>query len=99
MVNGPDAIYVERARPGGAARRPFAADEQLLQTIDRIVSAVNRRVDESNPMVDARLPVRRARQRHHPAAVADRPALTIRRFPRAYALHELSASAPSTSTC
>ncbi|MBB1247333.1 Flp pilus assembly complex ATPase component TadA, partial [Streptomyces durbertensis] len=56
MVNGPDHIYVERA--GRVERLPlrFASAEQLMQTIERIVSTVNRRVDESNPMVDARLP-------------------------------------------
>ena len=56
MVNGPDPIFVERA--GRVEQLPlrFASHEQLMQTIERIVSTVNRRVDESNPMVDARLP-------------------------------------------
>ena len=51
----------------------FACDEQLMQTIERIVSTVNRRVDESNPMVDARLPTGERVNVDHPAAVADRP--------------------------
>ena len=56
MVNGPDQIFVERG--GRVEQLPlrFASHEQLMQTIERIVSTVNRRVDESNPMVDARLP-------------------------------------------
>src|SRR5262245_17123441 len=44
MVNGPDDIYVER---GGRLQRidtTFANEDQLLQTIDRIVAQVNRRV-------------------------------------------------------
>ncbi len=56
MVNGPDSIFVERA--GRVEQLPlrFASHDQLMQTIERIVSTVNRRVDESNPMVDAQLP-------------------------------------------
>ncbi len=56
MVNGPDSIFVERAGRVEQLPMRFASDEQLMQTIERIVSTVNRRVDESNPMVDARLP-------------------------------------------
>lgn len=56
MINGHDTIYVERAGKLERWPAPFSSDEQLMQTIDRIVSTVNRRVDESSPMVDARLP-------------------------------------------
>src|SRR5699024_12161109 len=56
MINGHDTIYVERAGQVERWPAPFSSEEQLLQTIDRIVSTVNRRVDESRPMVDARLP-------------------------------------------
>ncbi|MGW2314273.1 hypothetical protein, partial [Actinomadura luteofluorescens] len=38
----------------------FTDEEQLYQTIDRIVAQVNRRVDESSPMVDARRDARAA---------------------------------------
>ena len=59
MINGHETVYVERF--GRVERIPsgFTSEDQLLQTIDRIVSTVNRRVDESSPMVDARLPRRR----------------------------------------
>ena len=55
MVNGVHDLFVERA--GKLERIPsaFTSEEELYQTIDRIVSTVNRRVDESSPMVDARL--------------------------------------------
>ena len=72
MVNGPGDVWVERDGRIEPADVRFTSEAQLYQTIDRIVSQVNRRVDESSPMVDARLPDRRARQRDHPAAVADR---------------------------
>ncbi|MEV6106017.1 CpaF family protein [Streptomyces sp. NPDC051940] len=89
MVNGADHIYVERA--GRVERLPlrFASDEQLMQTIERIVSTVNRRVDESNPMVDARLPSGERVNVIIPPLSLTGPTLTIRRFPRSYQLHEL----------
>ncbi|MEV3861123.1 CpaF family protein [Streptomyces sp. NPDC050095] len=89
MVNGPDAIFVERA--GRVEQLPlrFASAEQLMQTIERIVSTVNRRVDESNPMVDARLPTGERVNVIIPPLALTGATLTIRRFPRAYSLTEL----------
>jgi pilus assembly protein CpaF len=91
MVNGPDQVFVERA--GRVERVPvrFASEEQLTQTIERIVSTVNRRVDESNPMVDARLPSGERVNVIVPPLSLTGPTLTIRRFPRAYELRELIA--------
>jgi pilus assembly protein CpaF len=89
MVNGPDSIFVERA--GRVEHLPlrFASADQLMQTIERIVSTVNRRVDESNPMVDARLPTGERVNVIIPPLALTGPTLTIRRFPRAYTLPEL----------
>ncbi|MFJ3822578.1 CpaF family protein [Streptomyces nodosus] len=89
MVNGPDSIFVERA--GRVEQLPlrFASAEQLMQTIERIVSTVNRRIDESNPMVDARLPTGERVNVVIPPLALTGPTLTIRRFPRAYTLPEL----------
>lgn len=89
MVNGHDRIYVERS--GRVEQLPlrFASAEQLMQTIERIVSTVNRRVDESNPMVDARLPTGERVNVIIPPLALTGPTLTIRRFPRSYALAEL----------
>ncbi|MFG2294905.1 CpaF family protein [Streptomyces sp. NPDC048603] len=91
MVNGPDHIYVERA--GRVEQLPlrFASHEQLMQTIERIVSAVNRRVDEANPMVDARLPTGERVNVIIPPLSLTGATLTIRRFPRAFTLPELIA--------
>jgi pilus assembly protein CpaF len=97
MINGHDTVYVEKF--GVLERIPsgFTSNEQLLQTIDRIVSTVNRRVDESSPMVDARLPPdtrlpRGARVNVVLPPLALRgPTVTIRLFPRRYGMDELLA--------
>ena len=89
MVNGPNDIFIER---GGRVQRidtTFASEDQLYQTIDRIVSQVNRRVDESSPMVDARLPTGERVNVIIPPLSLVGPILTIRRFPRAYQMEEL----------
>ncbi|MBV2356506.1 CpaF family protein [Streptomyces sp. J2-1] len=89
MVNGAESIFVERG--GRVERLPlrFASADQLMQTIERIVSTVNRRVDESNPMVDARLPSGERVNVIIPPLSLTGPVLTIRRFPRSFTLHEL----------
>lgn len=89
MVNGPHDVFVERR--GRLERHPtaFASEEQLMQTIDRIVSSVNRRVDESSPMVDARLATGERVNVILPPLSLNGPTLTIRRFPRPYRLAEL----------
>ena len=95
MINGHHTIFVERA--GVLERWPgaFTNEEQLLQTIDRIVSTVNRRVDESSPMADARLPADPRMPRGArvnvvlPPLALDGPTVTIRLFPHAISLQRL----------
>ncbi|MGW0464090.1 CpaF family protein [Streptomyces sp. NPDC003027] len=89
MVNGPDQIFIERAGRVELLPLRFASHEQLMQTIERIVSTVNRRVDESNPMVDARLPSGERVNVIIPPLSLTGATLTIRRFPRAYTLTEM----------
>ncbi|MFF5260656.1 CpaF family protein [Actinomadura viridis] len=89
MVNGPDDIYIERAGQLTRLDIGFASEAQLHQTIDRIVAQVNRRVDESSPMVDARLPTGERVNVIVPPLSLIGPVMTIRRFPRAYQMHEL----------
>jgi pilus assembly protein CpaF len=55
MVNGPEAIYVERSGRLERTATRFTSEEHLRRVIDRIVSQVGRRIDESSPLVDARL--------------------------------------------
>ena len=95
MINGYDTVYVERFGQIERAPSSFASEDQLRQTIDRIVSTVNRRVDESSPMVDARLPpderMPRGARVHVvlPPLALGGPTVTIRLFPKAYGLSEL----------
>ncbi|MFD1859870.1 CpaF family protein [Aeromicrobium camelliae] len=89
MVNGPSTIFVERFGQVERAKARFVNNEQLLQTIDRIVSEVNRRVDESSPMVDARLPNGERVNVILPPLSLDGPVLTIRKFPKPFTMQEL----------
>ncbi|WP_236240187.1 CpaF family protein [Streptomyces sp. CC228A] len=89
MVNGPDQVFVERGGRLELLPMRFASNEQLMQTIERIVSTVNRRVDEANPMVDARLPSGERVNVIIPPLSLTGPILTIRRFPRAFTLQEM----------
>ncbi|MFE3825034.1 CpaF family protein [Streptomyces sp. NPDC059092] len=89
MVNGPDQIFVERGGRVEQLPMRFGSHEQLMQTIERIVSTVNRRVDESNPMVDARLPSGERVNVIIPPLSLTGATLTIRRFPRAFTLTEM----------
>ena len=56
MVNGPGAVYIERAGRLENTDIRFEDDDHVLRIIDRIVSPLGRRIDESQPYVDARLP-------------------------------------------
>jgi len=89
MVNGPDRIFVERLGRIELANARFVSTEQLLQTIDRIVSTVNRRVDESSPMVDARLRTGERVNVILPPLALDGPVVTIRKFPRPFTMEQL----------
>src|SRR3954451_3723618 len=89
MVNGPHDVFVERRGRLERHGTVFSSAEQLMQTIDRIVSRVNRRVDESSPMVDARLDTGERVNVIIPPLALNGPTLTIRRFPRPYRIPEL----------
>lgn len=80
MVNGTDAIYVERSGRIYLTETRFVAVEHLRQVIEKIVSAVGRRIDESSPMVDARLPDGSRVNAVIPPLSVDGPMLTIRKF-------------------
>lgn len=81
MVNGPQAIFVEREGKLVKQEIFFNSEAELLQIINKIVSRVGRRIDESSPMVDARLPDgSRVNAIIAPLSRVG-PVLTIRRFP------------------
>jgi pilus assembly protein CpaF len=80
MVNGFDAIYVEKAGRLHEVDGRFADEAHLRRTIDKIVARVGRRVDESSPMVDARLPDGSRVNAIIPPLSIDGSLLTIRKF-------------------
>ena len=81
MVNGTEAVFVERDGKIEKWKLKFESKEKLLQIINQIVSECNRAVNESNPIVDARLKNgARVNVVLHPIAL-NGPILTIRRFP------------------
>ena len=55
MVNGTEAVFVEKGGKIEKWKLKFESKEKLLQIINQIVSECNRAVNESNPIVDARL--------------------------------------------
>ncbi len=90
MVNGTDAIYVERAGKMVPADLCFLSEDSLRATIDRMVARVNRRLDESSPFVDARLLDGSRVNAIIPPVSLSGPCLTIRKFRKdPYAMEEL----------
>ncbi len=82
MVNGPNAVYVERKGKIERTDIKFENDEHVLRIIDRIVSPLGRRIDESQPYVDARLPDGSRVNAVIPPLSLIGPLLTIRKFSR-----------------
>jgi pilus assembly protein CpaF len=82
MVNGPDAVYVERRGRIEKTDIRFEDDDHVLRIIDRIVSPLGRRIDESQPYVDARLPDGSRINAVIPPLSLIGPVLTIRKFAR-----------------
>lgn len=81
MVNGPDAIFVEKGGKLSRLDERFESVEKLENVIQQIVASCNRVVNEASPIVDARLE-NGARVHVVLAPVAlNGPILTIRRFP------------------
>lgn len=84
MVNGPDAIYVERAGALERVDARFPDETAVRRVIDRILAPLGLRIDGSQPWVDARLPDgARVHAILPPLAIAG-PTLTIRRFARTH---------------
>jgi len=80
MVNGPDRVYVERGGRIEPTEVSFGDEEELRNTIERILAPLGRRVDELSPMVDARLADGSRVNVVIPPLAVDGPALAIRRF-------------------
>ncbi|HVD86109.1 MAG TPA: CpaF family protein [Solirubrobacterales bacterium] len=80
MVNGPDRVYVERRGVIEPTEVRFEGEEELRNTIERILAPLGRRVDELSPMVDARLADGSRVNVVIPPLAIDGPAVSIRRF-------------------
>jgi pilus assembly protein CpaF len=80
MVNGPGSVYVERGGRIEASGVSFGDEEELRNTIERILAPLGRRIDELSPMVDARLADGSRVNVVIPPLAIDGPALSIRRF-------------------
>ena len=80
MVNGPDAVYVERGGRVEASDVVFADEDELRNAIERILAPLGRRVDELSPMVDARLADGSRVNVVIPPLSIDGPVVSIRRF-------------------
>jgi pilus assembly protein CpaF len=80
MVNGPDAVYVERRGRIERAVIGFPSEGALRDAIERVLAPAGRRVDELSPMADARLEDGSRVNVVIPPLAVDGPALSIRRF-------------------
>jgi pilus assembly protein CpaF len=80
MVNGPGEVFVERGGRIEPTAVGFADEDELRNTIERILAPLGRRVDELSPMVDARLADGSRVNVVIPPLAIDGPAVSIRRF-------------------
>ena len=81
MVNGPEAIFIERDGKLEKWEKSFTSQEKLEDVIQQIAGRCNRVINESMPIVDARLENgARVNAVISPVAM-NGPILTVRRFP------------------
>lgn len=80
MVNGPDAVYVERNGQLSPVAVRFRDDGHLLDTIRRMAAPLGRRLDYAVPFVDGHLPDGSRFHAIIPPLTAQGPVLTIRKF-------------------
>jgi pilus assembly protein CpaF len=80
MINGPDAIYVERDGRVLLTDREFDDENHLLNAINALVASMGRRLDLSDPVLEARLPDGSRLTVVLPPVAVDGPMVTIRKF-------------------
>lgn len=56
LVNGPDAVYVDRGAELERTEVTFADDAAVRRLAQRLAAAAGRRLDDASPFVDVRLP-------------------------------------------
>ena len=85
MVNGTEAVYVEKAGKLIKTDVRFETEDEVLNVIQAIVGAIGREINERTPIVDARLPDgSRVNAVIRPVALVG-PTLTLRKM--AYGRH------------
>lgn len=82
MINGPEAIFIERNGRVQRLDKRFESREKLENIIQTIVSTVNRAVNEASPIADARLQDGSRVSVVLPPVALNGPILTIRKFSR-----------------
>jgi pilus assembly protein CpaF len=93
MVNGPDAVWVERGGRIEPTSVRFASQAELMHCVERILAPLGRRVDEASPLVDARLADGSRVNVVIPPLSLSGPCLTIRKFRRhGFSLDDLVAN-------
>ncbi|HEV2076179.1 MAG TPA: CpaF family protein [Thermoleophilaceae bacterium] len=80
MVNGAEAVWVERRGRLEPAGPGFGSDGELMHAIERVLAPLGRRVDEAAPLCDARLPDGSRVNVVIPPLALGGPCLTIRKF-------------------
>jgi pilus assembly protein CpaF len=82
MVNGKDAVFVEKNGKVIETGLRFESTEELEEVIRRVAAGVHREINELNPILDARLPDGSRVNAVYKNVALDGPALTIRKFPK-----------------
>ncbi len=91
MINGANAVYIQREGKITLTDVKFNSNEQLLHTIQKILagSGSNRRVDESSPYVDFSLPDGSRVNVLLPPCSLVGPVMTIRKFADIHTVEDL----------
>jgi pilus assembly protein CpaF len=80
MINGPDAIYVERDGRILLTDREFTDENHLMSAIEALVATTGRHLDFSDPILEVRLPDGSRLTVVLPPVAVDGPMFTIRKF-------------------
>ena len=83
MINGPDAIYVERRGVLARAAHGFGDQRSLLSALRGVAQYAGRPLDEQSPILEASLPDGSRIEAVLPPAAPDGPIVSIRRMQNA----------------
>ena len=90
MVNGPQAIFVERKGRIERTDAAFADDRELRRLMEAIAVSAGRELSAAHPCMDARLPDGSRVNCVVPPVAVDGPSMTIRKFPESrFSMEEL----------